>query len=185
MAAVQTPVEKWSGKIRELTLGAGGRKSVVVGGANTLPFIKFEGSTPNRPAIAIEVQDAEPRDWSTHLQSAWGDLLKDPSGWAKKASEYGADLIFLKLASAHPEEGNTGVDEVKKVVGDVLSATDLPLIVIGPGVAEKDNEVLVAASEVAKGQRIALGNCEEKNYKTIAATCIAIDILQEANLFKI
>jgi len=31
----------------------------------------------------------------------------------------------------------------------------------------------VAASEVARGQRIALGNCEEKNYRTIAAVCIA------------
>jgi acetyl-CoA decarbonylase/synthase complex subunit delta len=40
-------------------------------------------------------------------------------------------------------------------------------------VAEKDNEVLVAASEVARGQRIALGNCEEKSHRTIAASCIA------------
>jgi len=55
----------------------------------------------------------------------------------------------------------------------VLSAVDLPLIVTGPGVAEKDNEVLAAVSEAAKGQRIALGNCEEKNYRTIAAICIS------------
>jgi acetyl-CoA decarbonylase/synthase complex subunit delta len=50
---------------------------------------------------------------------------------------------------------------------------DTPVIVLGPGVAEKDNEVLIAASDVAKGQRIALGNCEEKNHRSIAASCIA------------
>lgn len=59
------------------------------------------------------------------------------------------------------------------MVEKVLSAVDIPLIVIGPGVTDKDNEVLVAASEAARGQRIALGNCEEKNYRTTAAVCIA------------
>jgi acetyl-CoA decarbonylase/synthase complex subunit delta len=173
MVPVQTPIEKWTGRIKEVTLGAGGRKTVVVGGSNTLPFIKFEGSTPLRPVVAIEVQDVEPRDLSSHLVKVWGDGIKNPAEWAKKAAEYGADLIYLRLTSAHPEEGDTGPDAARKVVGDVLSATDLPLVVVGPGVAEKDNEVLVAASDVAKGQRIALGNCEEKNHKTIAATCIA------------
>jgi acetyl-CoA decarbonylase/synthase complex subunit delta len=99
--------------------------------------------------------------------------LKAPDTWAKKAVELGADLIALRLRSAHPERENTGSEEAKKLVSLVLGAVDVPLIVLGPEVAEKDNQVLVAASEVAKGQRIALGNCEEKNYRTIAATCIA------------
>jgi acetyl-CoA decarbonylase/synthase complex subunit delta len=55
----------------------------------------------------------------------------------------------------------------------VLSAVDLPVVVLGPGVAEKDNVVLPAASDAAKGQRIALGNCEEKNYRTIGAVCLS------------
>ena len=173
MAAVEVPTEKWTGKVHEVTLGGNGRKSVVVGGASSLPFLHFEGSLPHRPVIAIEVQDSEPGDWSPHLVSAWGDVLTDPGAWAKKAVEYGADIIALSLKSAHPEEANTGADEAKKNVDKVLSAVDIPLIILGPGVAEKDNEVLVAASDVAKGQRVALGNCEEKNHRTIAATCIA------------
>jgi acetyl-CoA decarbonylase/synthase complex subunit delta len=40
-------------------------------------------------------------------------------------------------------------------------------------VADKDNEVLPAVSETARGQRIAIGNCEEKNYRTVVAVCIA------------
>jgi acetyl-CoA decarbonylase/synthase complex subunit delta len=173
MAAVEVPTEKWTGKVHEVTLGGNGRKSVVVGGESTLPFLHFEGSLPHRPIIAIEVQDSEPKDWSPHLVGAWGDVLADPAAWAKKAVEYGADIIALSLKSAHPEEANTGADEARKNVDKVLSAVDIPLIIYGPGVAEKDNEVLVAASEVAKGQRVALGNCEEKNHRTIAATCIA------------
>jgi acetyl-CoA decarbonylase/synthase complex subunit delta len=173
MAAVEIPTEKWTGKVHEVTLGGNGRKSVVVGGESTLPFLHFEGSLPHRPVIAIEVRDSEPKDWSPHLVDAWGDVLADPGAWAKKAVEYGADIIVLSLKSAHPEEGDTGADEARKSVDKVLSAVDIPLIILGPGVAEKDNEVLVAASDVAKGQRVALGNCEEKNHRTLAAACIA------------
>lgn len=173
MAAVEVPTEKWTGKIHEVKLGGNGRKSVVVGGENTLHFLHFEGTMPNKPLIAIEVQDRNPTDWSPHLVSVWGDVLSDPGAWAKKAVEYGADIIVLRLRSAHPEEANTGAPEAKKSVDTVLSAVDIPVIVLGPGVAEKDNEVLVAASEAAKGQRIALGNCEEKNHRTIAASCLA------------
>jgi acetyl-CoA decarbonylase/synthase complex subunit delta len=170
---VEIPIEKWTGKIREVKLGGGKRKEVIVGGESTLPFLSFEGSIPHPPKVAIEIQDKEPTGWSPILLSAWGDAVKDPATWAKKAAQFGAELIMLRLASAHPEAGNTGADEAKKNVDKVLSAVDLPLIVIGPGVAEKDNVVLVAASEAARGQRIGLGNCEEKNYRTIAAVCIS------------
>jgi acetyl-CoA decarbonylase/synthase complex subunit delta len=166
-------VEKWNGKVYEVRLGGQGRKEVVVGGENTLPFLHFEGSIPHPPVVAVEVHDKEPRDWPEPLLQAWGDALKDPAIWAKKAVDEGASLIALRLKSAHPEEGNTGPEEAKRVVSAVLEAVDVPLIVLGPEVAEKDNEVLVAASEAGRGQRIALGNCEDKNYRTIAATCIA------------
>ena len=173
MPAVEVPTEKWTGRVHEVRLGGNGRKSVVVGGEATLPFLQFEGSFPNKPLIAIEIQDREPKDWSPHLVAAWGDVLGDPGAWAKKAVEFGADIITLRLRSAHPEDGNTGADEAKRTTDKVLSAVDIPVIILGPEVAEKDNEVLVAASEVAKGQRVALGNCMEKNHRTIAATCIA------------
>jgi acetyl-CoA decarbonylase/synthase, CODH/ACS complex subunit delta len=170
---VEIPIEKWTGKIREVKLGGGKRKEIVLGGENTLPFLSFEGSVPHPPTVAIEIQDKEPTGWSPSLLSAWGDAVKDPATWAKKAAEYGAEAISLRLVSAHPEMGNTGANEAKKTVDKVLSAVDLPLIVLGPGVAEKDNAVLVAVSEAAKGQRIAMGNCEEKNYRTVAAVCIS------------
>jgi acetyl-CoA decarbonylase/synthase complex subunit delta len=187
MSAVEVPTEKWTGKIHEVKIGGNGRKSVVVGGETTLPFLHFDGKMPNKPLIAIEVQDRNPTDWSPHLISVWGDVLSDPGAWAKKAVEYGADIIALRLRSAHPEEANTGASEAKKSVDTVLSAVDVPVIVLGPGVAEKDNEVLVAASEAAKGQRIALGNCEEKScladgHVAIAKTPIDLNLAKQLNI---
>ena len=102
-------------------------------------------------------------------------MLDDPAAWAAKAEKAGAELIALSLDSAHPERGDTGAAEARKTVRRVLQATSLPLIVYGPGQKDKDNEVLVAAAEEAAGERIALGNCEEKNYRTIVAAAFAND----------
>ena len=173
MSVIEVPVKKWTGKVHKVKLGGNGRKSIVIGGETTLPFLDFEGSTPNRPAIAIEIQDKEPLDWSPCLLSSWGGAIKNPVTWAKKAAQYEADIIAFHLRSAHPEQGNTGPDEARKVVQQILNAVDLPLIVLGPEVAEKDNEVLVAVSEATRGQRIALGNCTDKNYHTLTASCLA------------
>jgi len=170
---LEVPIEKWTSKVGEVRLGGNGRKRVTIGGANTLPFLKFEGSIPNPPAIAIEVWDSEPSGWPAALTSAWGDVISDPAAWARKAVEYGADIVMLRLQSAHPGMGNTGSAEAGIALDRVLSAIDIPLIVLGPGIPEKDNEVLVTASRAARGQRIALGDCEEKNYRTIAAVCIS------------
>ena len=111
--AVQVPIEKWTGKIREITLGAtaaeGGTRTrtVTVGGENTLPFLSFEGTMPHAPVVALEVQDHYPNEWSPLLKESWGDVLHDPAAWAKKAEAVGADLIVFKLISAHPEGDNT------------------------------------------------------------------------------
>lgn len=176
---VSIPKEKWTGRVREITLGATGaeggtrQKKVVVGGDATLPFLHFEGQIPHRPAIALEVQDRYPQDWSPLLLEAWGDAARDPAAWAQRAEALGADLIALVLKSASPDSGDTGTAEAQATVQKVLQATGLPLLVLGPGQAEKDNEVLVAAAEAAKGERIALGNCEDKNYRTIVAAALA------------
>jgi acetyl-CoA decarbonylase/synthase complex subunit delta len=176
---VQLPKEKWTGTVREVTLGAaaaegGTRKKIVtVGGESTLPFLTFEGEIPNRPLVALEIQDRYPDDWSDLLKHIWGETMQDAAVWAQKAEEYDADLIALKLQSAHPEGDNTDAAQAAKTTKSVLAATGLPLIVYGPGQPEKDNEVLVAVAEAAEGDRIALGNCEDKNYRTIVAAALA------------
>src|SRR5512139_2337526 len=93
--------ETWSGRILEVTLGAGpGQggtrgKTVTVGGQNTLPFLHFEGQIPNKPVVAVEVRDQAPDEWSDLLVKAWGDTLKDPAAWAARAEALGAEVIAL------------------------------------------------------------------------------------------
>jgi len=55
----------------------------------------------------------------------------------------------------------------------VLQACGLPLLVYGPGQAEVDNQLMVAIAEATKGERLVLGICEDKNYRTIVATAMA------------
>lgn len=175
MPAIDIPKEKWSGKVREITLGAtaadGGTrtKTVTVGGEATLPFLHFEGEIPHAPVIAVEVQDRRPSDWSPVLLEAWGDATEDVAAWAKAAEESGADLILLKF-SLHDD---LNPDYARQTLQKVLKATGLPLIVFGPGQADLDNELLVPIAEEGKGERLVLGVCEDKNYRTIVAAALA------------
>ncbi|MCB8967847.1 MAG: CO dehydrogenase/CO-methylating acetyl-CoA synthase complex subunit beta [Ardenticatenaceae bacterium] len=174
-AGTQTPLlkEKWAGKVREITLGAtaadGGtrHKTITVGGETAMPFMHFEGQMPHTPVVAIEVKSQKPTDWSPLLQEAWGDVLGDPAKWAQAAEKAGADLIYLTLSL------NDTVATAVTTVKSVLAATGLPLVVIGPGQADKDNELLVPIAEATKGERLLLGVCEDKNYRTIVAGAMA------------
>lgn len=170
---IQTPLEKWGGKVREITLGAtkaeGGTRSrtVTVGGETTLPFLHFEGKIPHAPVVAVEVKSCRPDDWSPLLLQAWGDVAGDPAAWAKAAEDAGADLILLTL------DLKDSAADARKVLRSVLGATGLPLLVFGPGQAEKDNELVVAVAEEGKGERLVIGVCEDKNYRTIVAAALA------------
>lgn len=176
---VEMVVDKWPGSVRQIVLGAtpaeGGtrEKTVVVGGANTLPFMHLEGSIPNRPVVAIEIKDRRPDDWSQLLVQAWDSVMDDPKAWAKAAEAAGADLILLELSLTDANGNPTTPEGAVAAVKDVLSATGLPLIVFGPGQADVDNELLVAVAEATKGERLVLGVCEDKNYRTIVATAMA------------
>jgi len=177
---VEIPKETFTGKIREVTLGAtkeqGGtrKKTVTVGGETTLPFLHFEGEIPNPPAIAVEITDKFPADWSPLLIQAWGEkVMSDPALWAAKAEEAGADIIMIRLTGLDSNDQPYPPQEATTIVQRVLEATGLPLIVRGPGQPERDNELLTAVADKTAGERIALGLCEDKNYRTIVAAALA------------
>jgi len=178
---VAIPKKKWTGEVREIMLGAteadGGTrtKTVTVGGQTTLPYLGFEGDVGRRPAIGIEIQDKKPEDWSPVLLEAWGDVMSDPAEWAKAAEKRGADLILLQLSLQDADGEPNTPEKARDTVRRVLEATGLPLIVLGPGQVEADNELLVPVAEEASGERIVLGLCEEKNYRTIVAAALAHD----------
>jgi acetyl-CoA synthase len=171
--------EKWPGTVREVTLGAskeqGGTRarSLTVGGENALPFMFFEGAIPHRPAVAIEIVDKRPEDWSPVLLRAWGDAVNDPAAWAKAAESAGADALVLALSLTDADGKPNTPERAVAVTRAVLQASGLPLIVWGPGQAEADNALLVPIAEATAGERLALGLCEDKNYRTIVATAMA------------
>ncbi|MBN2149174.1 MAG: acetyl-CoA decarbonylase/synthase complex subunit delta [Anaerolineales bacterium] len=176
---VEIPKETWPGAVRAVTIGAtaadgGTRKSTVtVGGEKCMPFLHYEVPAPSSPAVAVEIKDYPPDDWSSLLLEAWGDAIQNPASWAKAAEAAGADLIQLSLSlnspDGKPNPPQAAVDAVKAV----LEATGLPLIVFGPGQAEADNNLIVPVAEATQGERLLLGLCEDKNYRTIVATAMA------------
>ena len=176
---VEIPKDKWAGKIKEITLGAtaaeGGTRTskITVGGQTTLPFMHFEAAAPHTPVVAIEIKDRKPDDWSALLEEAWGAAMDDPAAWAKAAEAAGAAMIVLNLSLTGADGQPTTPDAAVKAVKAVLGATGLPLAVYGPGQAERDNELLVPVAEATKGERLLLGICEDKNYRTIVATAMA------------
>lgn len=176
---IEIPTDKWPGAVRAVTLGAaaseGGTRTrtVTLGGEKAMPFMHFENETPHRPVVAIEIEDRRPDDWSPLLAQVWGEAMDTPSGWARAAEQAGAEVIVLAL-SAMDAAGNPATPQAAVVtVKSVLAATGLPLIVLGPGQPEIDNDLLVPVAEAAKGERIALGICEDKNYRTIVAAAMA------------
>jgi acetyl-CoA decarbonylase/synthase complex subunit delta len=176
---VELVKDKWPGAVRTITLGAtaadGGTRShtVTVGGETAMPYMHYESSTPNPPVVAIEIKDRRPDDWSPLLLEEWGEVVDDPARWAKAAQSAGADLIVLALSLTGKDGSHTTPEGAVASVKAVLGATGLPLLVFGPGQAEVDNNLLVAVAEAAKGERLVLGICEDKNYRTIVATAMA------------
>lgn len=176
---IEIPVDKWPGAVRTVTLGAikaeGGTRSrtVTVGGEKAMPYLHFEGEMPNKPAVAVEIRDRRPDDWSPLLLETWKDVVDDPAKWAKAAEEAGADIIVLYLSLTDREGKPNTPDTAVAATKSVLGATGLPVMVFGPGQAELDNNMLVAVAEATKGERLVLGLCEDKNYRTIVATAMA------------
>ena len=171
--------EKWTGAVREVTIGAtkdegGSRgKAVTVGGAKSIPFMDFDGDQGKRIAVAMDVYDIPPEDWPEPLLKNYADVVNDSAAWAKKCAEYGADLICLKLDGIHPDKGNKSADDAVNTVKSILEAVDLPLIIWGCENDEKDNEIMPKVSQAAAGERCLLGGATQDNYKTITAVCLA------------
>lgn len=178
--------DSWPGSVRTVTIGAtpeeGGTRSrsVSVGGEKALPFMHFEAEVQNKPVVAIEIKDRRPDDWSPLLLETWGEVVDDPAAWAKAAEEAGVDLLQLSLSATDRDGNETTPEAAVAAVKAVLEASGLPLIVFGPGQAELDNALLVPIADATKGERILLGICEDKNYRTIVAAAMANDHLVNA-----
>ena len=170
--AFEIPKTKYTGKIREVTLGKGD-KAITVGGETSYPFYLFEGEMPHLPHIAMEVWDCPPGEWPEAALEPFAGVTDDPVAWAKKCiNDYGAEMIALQLISTDPNGLDRGADEATEVVKKVADAIDVPLIVWGTGNQEKDTEVLRKVAEACQGKNLIIGPVEEGDYKKIGASAI-------------
>jgi acetyl-CoA decarbonylase/synthase, CODH/ACS complex subunit delta len=160
--------ETYSGKVYPVTIGAD-PGAIVCGGENSLPFHAFEGTVPNRPVIAYEVQDMIPDDWPEEVLKPYADVVNNQFC----RDTFGARVIALRLAGTHPDRADHSAEEAARTVREVLSSVDTPCIILGSNHAEKDASVLVAAAEAAKDRNCIIGKAQESNYKTIAAAAMA------------
>jgi acetyl-CoA decarbonylase/synthase complex subunit delta len=165
--------ESYTGNVRPITIGKGG-KAVTVGGETAYPFYLFEGEMPNKPKIAMEIWDMEPEDWPESAKAPFKDVLSDPAAWAKKCvNEYGAEIIVLQLKSTDPNGKNAGAADASATVKKVLGAIgDVPLVIWGVANVQKDEEVLKKISEDNQGANLILGPVEDKNHKGIGASAM-------------
>lgn len=176
---VPNAAEKWTGAVHTVTLGAtkaeGGTRgrTVTIGGQSGIPFLDFESKVPHPPAIAVDVLDAVQGEWPGALAEAYGDVWKDPAQWARRAAEFGADLINLRLVGTHPDAGDRSPEQAVETVRAVLGAVDLPLVIWGCDNPAKDQKVLPKVAEAAKGENCLLGTVTEKEYRTLTAAAQA------------
>ena len=167
------PKETYSGKVLGVDFGKGDN-ILKIGGENALPFLSFEGEIPNRPVIAYEVQDTVPVEWPETVKNQYKDVSDNAVNWAKYCqNELKAQAIALRLLSTHPDRENRSPEDAAKTVKEILSAINVPLIILGSNHVEKDASVLVAAAEAASGYNCIIGKAQEGNYKTIVAAALA------------
>ncbi|PIP18907.1 MAG: acetyl-CoA decarbonylase/synthase complex subunit delta [Candidatus Omnitrophica bacterium CG08_land_8_20_14_0_20_41_16] len=178
--AVQLMQEMWQGEISTVTIGAvkeeGGSRaySIKIGGEQSLPCLFKEGAIPNKPEIAFEIWDIAPNDWPSELSKEYGHALNDPFLWAEKCvKEYKARSLCVRLQGAHPDSGDKGPGEEAAFIRQLLDKVNVPLIILGTGDDTKDNLLLPACSEAAKGERCLIGSAVQDNYKTIAVSLLA------------
>ena len=136
----EPPLEKISVNIREAVLGQG-EKAVNIGGENTLPFHSFEGSLPNSAGLALEVPDMQPDNWAPSVLEPYEDVISDPVKWAKKCVEvYGAEMLCLRLLSTDPMGKDGSAEEAAEITKKVTDAVDVPFIVWGTDMEEKEGK---------------------------------------------
>lgn len=162
--------QAYNASINAVTLGTGD-KSIVIGGANVLPFYTFDGPMANAPKIGVEITDFGMEHITAPGMKAFYEGCKTPADMAKKATAMeGADFLCLHFEGADPNGTDRSVEDCVAMAKDVAAATDLPIVVMGCKHAEKDAALLSAVSEALQGKNIAVLSAREENYKSVGAS---------------
>lgn len=154
--------EAYRGKVREVKI-----EGLTIGGGNCFPLQTFDGASPNPPRILFEVWDAAPEEWSPELEAVLGEVYGDASTWIRFAAKSGADGVYLKLKSADPQGAARSIEEVAAAAIRLVEDSPLPVLVVGCGDPDVDEQLLPLVSAGVGDRRIALGNAEADTYKPV------------------
>lgn len=167
--AFKMSVQKSSGKVSEVVIGTGD-KAIKLGGENVLPFYSFDGDTGNVQKVGIEINDIYPESWIDCYKEMYKDVANDPAAWAKYVQDNTeADFVCLRFVGADPNADDKSPEECAEVAKKVADAIDLPLVVAGCGVAEKDGKVFAKVAEALEGKNALILSAVEDNYKEVGA----------------
>lgn len=167
--AFKMSVQKSSGKISEVVIGTG-EKAIKLGGENVLPFYSFDGDTGNVQKVGIEINDIYPESWIDCYKEMYKDVANDPAAWAKYVQDNTeADFVCLRFVGADPNADDKSPEECAEVAKKVADAIDLPLVVAGCGVAEKDGKLFAKVAEALEGKNVLILSAVEDNYKEVGA----------------
>ncbi|WP_419726171.1 acetyl-CoA decarbonylase/synthase complex subunit delta [Terrisporobacter petrolearius] len=167
--AFKMSAQKSSGKVSEVVIGTG-EKAITLGGENVLPFYSFDGDTGNIQKVGIEINDIYPETWINSYKEMYKDVANDPAAWAKYVQDNSeADFICLRFVGADPNADDKSPEECAEVAKKVADAIDLPLVVAGCGVAEKDGKLFAKVAEALEGKNVLILSAVEDNYKEVGA----------------
>ena len=167
--AFKMSVQKSSGKISEVEIGTG-EKAIKLGGENVLPFYSFDGDTGNVQKVGIEINDIYPESWIDCYKEMYKDVANDPAAWAKYVQDNTeADFVCLRFVGADPNADDKSPEECAEVAKKVADAIDLPLVIAGCGVAEKDGKLFAKVAEALEGKNVLILSAVEDNYKEVGA----------------
>lgn len=166
--------EKYSGAINTVEIGRPGERAVKVGGETGMRFLFDEGQMPNPPLVAMQILDIAPVEWPDQLKGAFGKSISDPVRWATACvNEFGAKALCVRLMGLHPDYGSRRADDIAQLVKEISEKAAVPLIIVGCGDDERDNDALPKISQALKGENCLIGVASQNNYKTLTATCLA------------
>ncbi len=182
------PIKNFKNPIREINLN--GAKT---GGENSLLFMHKETGTSLQPLVACEILTNIPANYPALLKEAWGENIYNPLKCVEIAKEKGFDILAIRFNIENCENIDYEIQKSAEQLKEILSITDLPLIITGSFRRELDIRLLTALSESAD-KKCTIGVVEEENYKqiipvikdcghnVIARTPIDINLTKQLNI---
>jgi acetyl-CoA decarbonylase/synthase, CODH/ACS complex subunit delta len=194
------PIDKYSGKIAEVTLGAtksqGGTrgKAITIGGETSPAFYTFESPVIHPPIVTLDVFDMEV-PLSKAVKMHFKEVLHDPAEWAKLAvNKFGADMVTIHLISIDPLLKDAPPKDALKTIEKVLQAVDVPLVIGGCGDPVKDEALFEEVAVAFPGERFLLSSltrdmnieksaklAKKNNHAVLSFTPMDLNMAREQN----